>query len=224
MALMPNKNRGFQLFKALISAGPDFVLAGSFLIVWLFPYALGEQSVKYFLVLMQLEFIVIHSTPFLAAISLANLPLPKKLLFFIGLVLFYSLFAAGFSFTYGSAWPLISFWTLTLTKYPSLIFSPSAYRKDKSILRTWAVMTSAYLAGLLVVGMLPNLVGWSIPRFGLTDAVIKQLNLPGTDAWFKEPYGVLAFGIFYFLILGIYDLWLTLKPQPESEEVNKIDI
>lgn len=222
MSLLNNPKRAMQFIKAIISAGPDFVLAGSFLIVWLYPFALGEQAVKYFLVLMQLEFIVIHSTPFLASISLAKLPLPKKLLFFIGLVLFYSLFAAGFSFTYGSAWPLISFWTLTLTKYPSLMFSPSAYRKDKSIMRTWAVMTSSYLAGIFLIGLLLNLVGWSIPRFGLTEVVVKQLNLPGTDAWFKEPYGVLAFGIFYFVILGIYDLWLTLKPQPESEKVTKI--
>lgn len=201
--------------KAIVSAGPDFLLAGSFFIVWLFPFALGNQAVKYFLVLMQLEFIVIHSTPFLAAISLAKLQLLKKLLYFIGLVLFYSLFAGGFSFTYGSAWPLISFWTLTLTKYPSLMFSPSTERKDKSIMITWTVMTSAYLGGIFLIGVLPNLVGLSIPKFGLTEDVIKQLNLPGSDAWFKEPYGVLAFGIFYFVILGIYDLWLTLKPQPE---------
>ncbi|MFB3895813.1 MAG: hypothetical protein ACE14V_05870 [bacterium] len=197
--------RNQQQIKSLAAAGPDFMLAGSFLMVWFFPYALGEDTIKYFIVLMTLEFIVIHSTLFLTVLSITVTPLSKKLVYFGAVVLFYSLFAGALSLMFGSIWPLISFWTLTLIKYPGLIFLKSFSREFFWSIISWLVMTLTYFGGVFVTMILP------IPQFGLTDAVIKQLNLPGGGAWIEETYRLVAFGVIYFTTLGLYELFISLK-------------
>jgi hypothetical protein len=213
MSLVSTPTRGILLLKGLISAGPDFILAGSFFLVWLFPFHFGENSVKYFMVLMLLEFVVIHSTAFLTKISLAKTSLLKKLGSFFGMVLFYSLFAGGFSWWLGSVYPLISFWFLTVMKYPSLFFAKATEKVENAMINSWAVMTMAYLGGVFATLVLP------IPRFGITNAVVKQLNLSGTGIWIEQPHRVIAFGLIYFAILGLYELRPYLKPLQEVKEV-----
>ena len=50
---------------AVINAAPDFGLSGAYLITWFYPTAFGEHFVVHIMLVMLLEFIIVHSSGFM---------------------------------------------------------------------------------------------------------------------------------------------------------------
>jgi hypothetical protein len=80
-----------------LGAVPDFAIAGAALLTWVNPSLLGEEKVAWFLGLMLLEFIVVHSSAFLGTVAFGSGSRAGKLGKSVGLSLCYSVFAAGFA-------------------------------------------------------------------------------------------------------------------------------
>jgi hypothetical protein len=185
----------------IAAALPDFGLAWAFLRTWRYPYAFGDRAVRYFLYLVLLEFIVVHSTGFLGMVSIARIDRKKKVLLFTGLCGFYSVFALAFSHAYGNMWPLIAFWSLTLFKFPAVVFGTVPEKQKEAVVRQWGVMMGLYVMSALCVTFLP------VPPWGVTDTVVKSQQFNASGIWVDEPQRVIAFGVIYFSLLGLFEFF-----------------
>ena len=81
----------------LIQAAPDIGLSAVFLITWLRPDTFGPQMVKRLVLVMMLEFIVVHSAGFMGAATVGAGNAFQRIMVILGFGLFYSLFTGAFS-------------------------------------------------------------------------------------------------------------------------------
>ena len=96
---------------AVISSLPDFGLAALFLAGWINPAILGEKTVSYLMLLMLLEFIIVHSSGFMGTVMISDVEKNKKFRSVLGLGILYTLFVSGFAIAFKEWWPLWGFWT-----------------------------------------------------------------------------------------------------------------
>ena len=184
----------------VFSSMPDIVLGFAFLVTWIDPFALGKNMPQYLMLVMLLEFVIIHSAAFMGVMMFSNASAGKRAASVIGLGLFYSLFVLGFCLAFEDWWPMATFWILIFNRLMSGIFGGSEPdEKKKFIVGMWGVTAVCYLAGVFATSILP------LPEFGITSSVIDSLNLPGGGLWIEEPYRVLAFGWFYFTAVGYFE-------------------
>ncbi len=186
----------------LLGAGlPDLALGGAFLLAWLRPAFFPEDAVGYFVLLMLLEFIVIHSAAVMGSCALGDGPVRKRVLAMLGLAAFYSLFVMGFAAGFKSWWPVTSFVILIANRISGMLLDPNpdGARRDY-IKQSWAVSVMAYLAFCFATILLP------VPRLGLTHETLARAPLPGGGLWIDEPWRALAFGFLYFTAVGLSEL------------------
>lgn len=191
------------LIGAVISAVPDFVLAGVFLITWIRPTFLREDMVATLMLLILLEFIIIHSAAFMGSMLFREGDWWRKTLQVLGLGAFYSIFVGGFSLAFGAWWPFISFWGLTANRLiGTLIDIGSAPEQRQRIQQGWII------SGFCFVGFTFLTVIFPVPAFGIDDVA---LNLTGEGIWFDEPQRVIALGLLYFATIGGIEILLPLR-------------
>ena len=185
----------------ILSALPDVALATTFLLTWIRPEFLGIQRVRFLLMVVLLEFIIIHSSAFLGNVLASDLDKGKKTLGLLGLGAFYTIFAGAFSLVNKSWWPVTSFWMLMLNKFLFLFTRAVPSEEEKAAWASgWATNVLFYLGATFATTLLP------IPRLGVTSAVQKQFHLPGSGLWISEPWRVLALGFLYFSAVSIVEI------------------
>ncbi len=187
----PPSVAGF-LFRTGWTVGSDLCLAGAFLITWMWPYTFGEFAVHKLTFLMLLEFLVVHSTGFFAAISSKSETPLRRGLMFAGLLALYLLFAAGFSASYGGPWPLVAFAMLAVPRAPGIILRPPDDDAQFMMMGHWAAMTALYLFSIFFT------LVYDIPSLGVTPEVIESQQFGIGGAWPEQPYRVMALGAIYF--------------------------
>ncbi|GHB95282.1 hypothetical protein [Thermomonas carbonis] len=195
-----------------VVAAPDAITAGFFLLLWLVPHWLWADALRTGLLMMLVEFILVHATGFLGSMAMTN---PgntrrrwKPILLFAG---FYLLFIAAWSWSFEAWWPLLAFAWLVAGKL-ALAWQPLADADKAERLRSeWGISVLAYLGGVFITMLLP------LPRLGLTSTVVAAADLPGSGEWVDKPHTVVAFGLLYFGVLAISKLrgW-TLPGKPVS--------
>jgi hypothetical protein len=182
----------------LASAVPDSVAAGFFLILWVAPGLLGPKSLNTGLLIMLVEFVLIHASGMTGGIMLSPKLAPmQKLKVLLGFAAFYLIFILTFCFAFKAWWPLAAFAVLLLGK-ASLAFDrelPNAERQHR-MSSGWALSCGAYLGGVFLTLFLP------VPRLGLTSAVVAEAGLTGSGHWIDHPQTVVAFGVIYFGFLA----------------------
>jgi len=198
---------------ALLSALPDFALAGLFLATWIAPDLLGTGRIGQLMLVMLLEFIVVHSAAFMGMAAVGGTTTWHKIRAILGFGVFYTLFVGGFALAFGVLWPLAAFWGLTLNRLLSAILGQAAEGDERQLMmRGWAVGALAYLAAVFATTLLP------VPRLGITSEVVTAAALPGSGLWISEPWRVLAAGFLYFSAVGLSELvdhrWLPAAPPP----------
>ncbi len=195
----------------MLNALPDFFFAGAFLLTWFAPRALADQAVTRLMLVMLLEFIIIHSAVFMGNVMLSPAAkVPRSVGIFV-LGFFYSIFAGAFSLGFRTWWPLGAFWLQTGNRLLGVVTGqPDGDAKD-FLKRGWVVSILLYLGCCFVTVLLP------VPALGITPAVVASLHLPGEGLWIGEPYRVIAFGFLYFALTGWSELfdhrWLKID-QP----------
>ncbi len=204
------------LLARLASTAPDFCLAAAFLITWLAPYTFGERVVAYLMLVMLLEFIIVHSSGFMGSVMISH-PLSRrtKVRSLLGLGAFYLLFAAAFSVGFGAWWPLWTILLLTLNRVLVVLTGDLPDGRERDFIRRgWAVGVLLYVGGVFITLFLP------VPRFGITPEVVLAQDLPGGGIWIDEPHRVVAFGVLYFFGTGISELfshrWLPADARSEK--------
>lgn len=190
----------------LIQAGPDLAIAGVFLVTWIRPDTFGPLAVKHLVLVMLLEFIVVHSSGFMGVVTLSAGSRGKRLLILLGFALFYSLFTGAFSLAFHTSWPFVSFWVLTANRMLSIVVSPAEDLKAANVVMAgWALTVMAYLGCCFLTVFVP------LPRLGITSEVVTRQAFSGSGLWIDQPHTAIAFGTFYFLVVGLGELLLLRK-------------
>ncbi len=177
----------------LLSSLPDFGFAAVFLITRVRPATLGPFMVKWLLVVMLVEFIIIHSAAFMGVVGFAAASRAARGARIVGIGLFYTLFAGAMSWVFRSWFPITAFWGQTLNRLSSVLLGQGQDLGQKAVVMAgWAASTVFYLLGCFATIVLP------IPRLGITEQVVAAQQIPGGGLWVEHPEKVIAFGVLYF--------------------------
>ena len=181
----------------VLAALPDAITAGFFLLLWLVPQWLGPTALRTGLLMMLVEFILMHATGILGGMALSNAGDERRqwkpILLFSSM---YLLFIAVWAWTFRAWWPLLALAWLVAGKL-ALAWQPlpDADKRDR-IMSDWGISALAYLGGVFVTLFLP------LPRLGLDAGVVAAADLPGSGEWVDKPHTVVAFGLIYFAVLA----------------------
>jgi hypothetical protein len=183
---------------------PDFALAGWFLFGWAAPHMIGEQAAGLLVGVMVLEFIIIHASVGLVAFPSQMAQQTRDAVWWksrpaitAGLLLLYSLFAAGISAAFSSLWLFLGFWILFANKFLSDWLQPAAQaeaRKQEHMAR-WGASAAFYLLFAMGSVFIP------VPRLGASSAS------QGDGLWEQNPEQAVAMGAMYFAALGFCELY-----------------
>ena len=198
--------------RAVASALPDVALSVVCLAVWIAPTAFSPDLPRWIMLTMLLEFVVIHSSAFMGQVLFADGAAGKRAMAVLGLGGFYTLFVGGFALTFHTAWPLVSFWLLTLNRMASVLFRPTPGAGQRPYLNaTWAAHVLCYLLGAFAT-IFP-----AVPRLGFTPGFVASLRLPGSGLWISQPWRVVAFGAIYFAAVAALEWtdYRALLPRPK---------
>jgi len=202
------------LLAGVVTATPDFIAAGSCLITWLYPTWLGQRMVAHLVLVMLVEFIVIHSAGFIGVVVVGDSSKPKKILALIGLGLLYSLFTGAFALGEHTWWPFTTFWVLIANRIMSVLISPAEdIRAFPVVIVLWAIGAALYLLGAVITSAAP------IPALGITPAVIAAQGFHVSGLWVDEPWRPLAFGVFYFAAFGVAEMLMAWRMGARAPSV-----
>lgn len=211
-----------KTFSHVLSAIPDTLTALFFATVWIAPMTFGASSVRNGMLIMLVEFILVHASGFIGAHLLGpRIGMRDRILFVLGFGVFYLLFIAAWAWSFRQWWPFFAFGWLLVGKF--MMAMDARLPTDERRLRMqsdWAVGVMAYLGGVFATIFLP------IPRLGITPEVIRDLNLPGGGLWVDKPQTVIAFGAIYFGVLAwvkFRDYTLPVKSLPNLSRNAAVD-
>lgn len=193
----------------LLAALPDFALAIAALLTWIDPSILGEEWAGYFLTLMLLEFIVVHSAAFLGSVAFSDAPRRHRVKLTLGLAGFYTLFGAAIAFGAKAWWPLLAFWGLIVNRLLGILFGtvPSGHERE-AMQASWVVGALSYLVGAFATVLLP------LPELGVRREMLGPIGDDSGGLWVDEPHRVMAFAFLYFTLAGLYALFAGRQASP----------
>jgi hypothetical protein len=182
----------------LVAALPDAVTAAFFLTLWIAPLAFGLHGVRNAMLVMLVEFVLIHATGgFGASVFREDLTRAKRFAFLFGTSLFYLLFVSTFALIFEAWWPFLAFAWLLVGKL-AMAVDPRRTSTERRVAmqRRWVQTAIVYLLGVFATVILP------LPRLGITADVTPHLGLTGSGLWIEQPHTVIAFGTLYFGVLA----------------------
>lgn len=185
----------------ILAALPDAITASVFLVLWVAPFAFGESGVRNGMLLMLVEFVLIHATAMMGGAMESRESRLAQLKVVLGFSLFYALFIAAFAFSFREWWPVYAFLWLLLAKLMRIFGAADSEQAHQRRQSDWALACMLYLLGCFATLLLP------LPRLGISRDVLPQLGLSGSGEWVDNPHTVIAFGALYFGLLA----WARFK-------------
>ena len=185
----------------LAKALPDMITAGVFFWVWLDPTEWRRELVAQGLMIMLLEFILIHSSGFIGpAVFAHEAPAGKRIKWVAGFGLFYTLFVAAWAWQFQSWWPLVFFLWLLGSKLVDILMDrriPEEMRRRQMGMVGLSVLF--YLLSVFATLFLP------FPELGLTRHG-HYYGVPGSGEWVSHPHIVVSALVLYFCLLALAKL------------------
>jgi hypothetical protein len=176
-----------EFFAALFT----LALGAVFLLALANPALIGKKGVGSLLIIITMEFFIIHSSLFLGVIVTGARKKQQGLLFLLGFSLFYALFFVGYSRAFDEWWPALMFLAMTLTRISRILAGQEVDADEQRMnIYFWA-----FSMGLLTVCaggaalLLPD------GRHGYYAGM----------SW-THPQAMLAAGFLYYLLLGLASL------------------
>ena len=198
--------------RRIVATVPDLVTMGVFALAWIDPRRFGLGLVVSLMVVMLLEFIVMHAGVVIGTVTHSRaLDRQEKTRRIGGFGLLYGLFAVAWAVAFRQPWVVPSFAWLLLGKVAAVwLFPVPAAAEVLRQQRIWGYSAMAYLGGVGLTLFLP------LPLLGMQPDVVDALNLPGSGAWIDEPHRVLAFGVVYFAAQAAIDWFVASRPATEA--------
>lgn len=211
----------FDTLRRVAAATPDAATASFFVYTWIHPLGFGTTLVGDLLVLMLLEFLLVHSGAFIGNIVLSPTTTRwKKTLGVLGFGAFYMLFVLGFAFGMNRPWAIQVFLWLLVARLAMVWLAPVP--RDDEIKRQqalWGCSVLFYILGVFATVILP------IPEFGMTADVRAQLGIAATGKglWQQKPQTVLAFGMLYFTAMACLR-WSLAVPKTTTPAASPLPV
>ena len=194
-----------------LAAFPDLALAGWFVLGWAAPRLIGQQAAGMLVGVMVLEFIIIHASIALVAApqviaqkAAEGVWWQSEKAVLAGLLLMYSVAAAGISAGFHTAWLFVGFWILMANKFIGDWLTPPAQAEERLQRHgaRWGLSAGLYL--LLAMGS----IFIPVPRL----AAISGSN--GDGLWEQHPEQAVMMGALYFALLGFCELYGGFNRAP----------
>lgn len=186
----------------IAAALPDAVACTFFLTVWYSPFAFGPDTVNTALLVMLVEFVLVHAGGFLGFMLLADgIARTTRIKALVGLGLFYLLFIGSFVAMFRQWWPLLAFGWLMLGKFAGVLARRRPGPDDAArMMSGWALSVAFFIGGVFLTLILP------VPEWGMRASLRPEFGLEGGGVWVDEPQRVVAFGAIYFALLSLSKL------------------
>jgi hypothetical protein len=183
--------------RGLISALPDAATATLYAICWFAPATLGYDWIKTLMLVMLIEFLVVHSGGFIGQTVLGDASRAIKVKAIVGFGAFYMLFVLAFCAAVGQWWPIAAFGWLLVGKFLMVVLEPKPRAEERQRLTSiWILSVVAYLFAVFATVLLP------VPEFGIDATARAGAAIPGSGLWVEQPETVIAAGLVYFSILA----------------------
>lgn len=209
------RNDPSALTPRIASALPDVVSAGLFLWVWIDPSAWRHDLVAQLMLVMLLEFILVHSAPFLGGAVMAHdQPRWTRIRVVLGLGSIYLLFVGAWAWMFQSLWAVGAFVWLLGSKMVAIMLnrqSDQDAKHEQSAL--WGLSVMFYLVAVIGTVVIP------LPELGVT-LHGHAYGIPGSGAWVSDPHIVLAAGVVYFSLLAMSKLGRWSRGMAKHARVN----
>ncbi|MCP5144218.1 MAG: hypothetical protein H6978_05290 [Gammaproteobacteria bacterium] len=194
------------LLQRLLHAAPDVITAGVFLVTWITPRHWRDGMVAELMLVMLVEFILIHSAPFLGSVVMASeMSLGKRLATLAGFALFYSLFIGAFAASFESWWPVMAFAWLIGAKVVAMVGGDRQSAGEVARMRGyWGLSALFYICTVMATLFIP------LPRLGIIEHG-HAYGIGGSGEWVSRPHIVVAAGFLYFSLLAFTKL--TERPS-----------
>lgn len=196
----------FGILRGLGAAAPDLVLAGTFLWCWIDPLAWRPTLVAELMLVMLVEFLVVHSGPFLGILVMGDdsgTSRATRLKMLLGLGAVYLLFAGGMSAAFETWGPVLLFAWLIGAKLVAILLGRSPEHSERGRqMAFWALSVVFYLGAVFATLFLP------VPHFGVTHSGA-YYGIPGSGEWVSQPQIPIAAGLLYFSALGLSKLFAS---------------
>jgi hypothetical protein len=190
----------FGILRGLGAAAPDLLLAGTFLWCWIDPLAWRRTLVAELMLVMLVEFLVVHSGPFLGILVMgedSGTSRATRLKMLLGLGAVYLLFAGGMSAAFEAWGPVLLFVWLIGAKLIAILLGRSPDRSEQGRqMAFWGLSVVFYLGAVFATLFLP------LPQFGVTHSGA-YYGIPGSGEWVSHPEIPIAAGLLYFSALGV---------------------
>lgn len=197
----------------LLSAMPDALTAAGCMVVWIAPFVLGADAVKTVLLMMLMEFILMHATGFFTAIAApADAPKAGRIAKLCGLAMIYLLFVVAWAWVFRAWWPLGVFAWMLVGKVGWIYADPRG-RADEVArqMMAWGFSLVAYIGAVFAGLMLP------LPTLGLDAVTVASLHLPASGAWIDHPHVAVGSAVLYYTALAVFKGWGGSVPVATSE-------
>lgn len=183
---------------------PDLLTATLCWMVWQTPGLLGATWVKTMVVVVLMEFFVIHSGGIFAAIHELVATRRNRVLLSLLLIVFYGLFVVALAHGLDENWMYAFFGWLFLSK---LLVAWTADRNPKFTFREqmidWPFAVAAYLGSLFT-----GFIAFEHSRGGISTQVFADSGLAGAGLVQDQPWAALAAGSFYFSLMALWRMRL----------------
>lgn len=180
-----------------VVALPDALTAATYALCWVAPAWLGYPWIKTLMIVMLMEFFVVHSGAFFKSLWFDQGGTTRRALSVLGVGGFYLVFIAAISMAIEAWWPFWAFLWLLLAKAVPILLRPQPPLDEvQRQFILWALSVAAYIGAVALTAMLP------IPALGIDAAARAGAAISGSGLWVEQPQTVLAAGLLYFALLA----------------------
>lgn len=183
-------------------------LATGFLLALVNPALPGREGVDSLLIIITMEFFIIHATIFLDTAANGPGSRRQRLGFLLAFALFYVPFFAGYSYVFDVWWPALMFLAMTLSRIGRISLDRGTDAGERRLAANdWALSMGLYVTCLGGAVLLVH----DSPYF------------PAGAVW-PRPEALLAGGFLYYLLSGLATLLRPAVHQWRSyrAEVNRL--
>lgn len=200
--------------RSLVSALPDVATACLYAICWIAPGWLGYDWIKSLMLVMMMEFLVVHSGAFIGQSVLGDGPRSTKIKVIVGFGAFYMIFVLAFCLALKEWWPVAAFGWLLLSKFTMVVLEPKprALERQRQMV-SWGISVAAYVGVVFLTAIVP------VPAFGIDEVARAAAAIPGSGMWVEQPQTVIAAGLLYFAILAaakLFDVGAHAQLRPSQ--------
>jgi hypothetical protein len=214
---VPASGAGVGL-RDLAAAAPGLALAALFAVAWVSPATLGADRVNWLFWTLIIEFLVVHSTGFMAAAVYTATDRAGRLQ---GAAMFgfpYLVLTVIFALVLKSWWPLVSFWSLTLNRWAGPLVGQAPPGESRELVMvSWVVNMALYCVAIPGAALVP------VPELGFATYQVEPESAVTSDD--LELHRMMAGGAFYFALTAASELvrhrWVPAKLRRGIERTTR---